>query len=101
MAATQRLADRVEALVEEAAAVSTALYLDHAKLADEATRPEALKRGEISGIRKYVQKHCTETLDTEALEKVSGAAMGVRRLASGLWRRLRHPCHANLAGARS
>lgn len=70
MADAQATAERVEVLLDEARGVATCLYLDYEQLQDASRRPEALTRSDISGIRKFVQKHCTESLDTEALEKV-------------------------------
>ncbi len=71
MAAYQWWAERVDVLLASTEESCVSLWRLHADLGDEAKRPEALKRADISSMRKYFEKNIVENIDLDELEKVS------------------------------
>ena len=70
MASVQWWAERVDALLASTEEGCVSLWRLHADLADDAKRPDALKRADISSMRKYFEKNIVESIDLAELEKV-------------------------------
>lgn len=71
MASVQWWAERVDVLLASTDESCVSLWRLHADLADEAKRPDALKRADISSMRKYFEKNIVEAIDLVELEKVN------------------------------
>jgi hypothetical protein len=87
MATVQWWAERVDVLLASTHESCVSLWRLHADLGDAEKRPDALKRSDISSMRKYYEKNIDDSVDLGELEKVRGTstAFRFRSLACLAW----------------
>ena len=87
MASVQWWAERVDVLLASTEEGCVSLWRLHADLADDAKRPDALKRADISSMRKYFEKNIVESIDLVELEKVRSMAAALVAQIQACWLR--------------
>ena len=70
MAQTLWWADRLEVLLTGASDALVSLWHLHSELQNAATRPEALSRSDVNGMRRYFSKNIIPVIDLDELERV-------------------------------